>query len=260
VSHRITLRPISDLVVNVEHEAPDEPMVRCTILLGNRYTVVFDTLYSQRDMEAVCEVVERQRRPVLVINSHADDDHAWGNAAFPLAPIVAHEFCRERFLNGDELKVQLRTRQKENPEEFASVVLVAPDITFSTSLAIDAGGFTVSLHHLPGHKRDCLVAHIPELGVLLGGDTVETPIPLLVDGPLIEWGANLQRWADHKDVKTVIPSHGPVSGPELPARNAAYLKSLASGRDDGWKPSSDTLDFYREAHRRNVARARELRV
>src|SRR4029077_17672336 len=116
------MRSLSDVVINVEHEAPGEPNVRCTILLGTRYTVVFDTLYSQRDMQDVCGVVERQRRPVIVINSHADAAHAWGNAAFPLAPIVAHKSCRERFVLGHELTAQLRMRQKENPEEFAAVV------------------------------------------------------------------------------------------------------------------------------------------
>jgi glyoxylase-like metal-dependent hydrolase (beta-lactamase superfamily II) len=258
VSHKITLRPVSDVVINVEHESPGEANVRSTVLLGSRYTIVFDTLYSQRDMYEACVVVERQRRPVIVINSHADEDHSWGNAAFPLAPIVAQEQCRDRFTKGDELVRQLAVRQKQDMEEFGDVVLTAPDVTFSTTMALDAGGFTVVLHHLPGHKRDCLVAHIPELGLFLGGDTIESPIPLLVDGPLNKWAADVQAWAERPDVKTVIPSHGPVSGPELLVRNAEYLRSLAAGRDDGWSPTPGTLDFYIEAHKRNVSRAKEL--
>jgi glyoxylase-like metal-dependent hydrolase (beta-lactamase superfamily II) len=257
VTHRVTLHRLSDQVVNAEHETDGEPGVRCTVILGDRYTIVFDTLYSQRDMREVCTLVEERRRPVIVVNSHADDDHAWGNAAFPLAPIIAHDLCRDRFV-GDELFSQLRHRQQENPDEFAGVELVPPDITFRTTLALDAGGFSVVLHHLPGHKRDCLVAHLPELGVLLGGDTVESPIPLLVDGPLRGWADSLRAWAGRSDVETVVPSHGPVSGPELLVRNADYLDSLAAGRSDGWRPGDDTLAFYAEAHDRNVARGAEL--
>ena len=176
MKHRVTLHHLSDRVVNAEHETSGEPGVRCTVLLGERFTIVFDTLYSQRDMRQVCALVEERRRPVLVINSHADDDHAWGNGAFPLAPIIGHDLCRQRFVVGHELASQLEQRQEENPEEFEHVELIAPDITFSSTLTVDAGGFTVVLHHLPGHKGDCLVAHLPELGFLLGGDTVESPI------------------------------------------------------------------------------------
>lgn len=259
MKHRVTLHHHSDQVVIAEHETSGEPGVRCTILLGERYTIVFDTLYSQRDMREVCALVEARRRPVLVINSHADDDHAWGNAAFPLAPIIGHILCRERFVVGHELTSQLRHRTEENPEEFENVELIAPDITFSSTLAVDAGGFTVVLHHLPGHKKDCLVAHIPELGILLGGDAVESPIPLLVDGPLLAWADSLRTWGERPDVKTVVPSHGPVSGPELLIQNSTYLSTLAAGRADGWAPAPDTPDFYAEAHLRNVAKAAELK-
>jgi glyoxylase-like metal-dependent hydrolase (beta-lactamase superfamily II) len=258
LNHRVTLQPLSDRVVNAEHEADGDVGVRCTVLLGDRYTIVFDTLYSRTDMREVVALVEKRRRPVIVVNSHADDDHAWGNAAFPLAPIIGHRFCRERFLAGDELSSQLRLRRQENPEEFGDVELVPPDLTFDTALSLDAGGFTVELRHLPGHKRDCLVAHLPELGILLGGDTVETPIPLLVDGPLQAWSGSLRAWANRKDVKTVVASHGPIAGPELLLRNADYLDSLAAGRSDGWAPDPGTPDFYTDAHRRNVARAAEL--
>ena len=258
MNHRVTLQPLSDRVVNAEHEVDGEVGVRCTVLLGDRYTIVFDTLYSQRDMREVGTLVEKRRRPVIVVNSHADDDHAWGNAAFPLAPIIGHRLCRERFVVGDELTSQLLRRRQENPEEFGDVELRPPDVTFDTALSLDAGGFAVELHHLPGHKRDCIVAHLPELGILLGGDTVETPIPLLVDGPLLAWADSLRAWASRDDVNTVVASHGPISDSGLLLRNADYLESLAAGRSDGWVPAPGTPDFYEEAHRRNVARASEV--
>ena len=258
MSHSVTLQPLSDRVVNAEHEADGDVGVRCTVLLGDRYTVVFDTLYSRQDMREGGALAEKRRRPIIVVNSHADDDHAWGNAAFPLAPIVAHRLCRERFTGGDELTSQLRLRRQENPAEFGDVQLVPPDVTFDTVLNIDVGGFTIALHHLPGHKRDCLVGHLPELGILLGGDTVETPIPLLVDGPLRAWSADLRAWAARDDVTTVIASHGPIAGRELLLQNADYLDSLAAGRSDGWAPGAGVPDFYLEAHRRNVARAAEI--
>jgi hypothetical protein len=58
-------------------------------------------------------------------------------------------------------------------------------------------------------------------------------------------------------VKTVIPSHGPVCGPELLLRNAAYLDSLErNGHQPDVKPQD--ARFYVEAHRRNKERAAQL--
>jgi glyoxylase-like metal-dependent hydrolase (beta-lactamase superfamily II) len=257
VSQPVALRPLADWVVNVERDAPGEPGVRSTVLLGERYTVVFDTLYSPRDMAPVSELADRRRRPVLVVNSHADYDHVWGNGAFPLASIVGHEACRERFLDDGDVAATLRRLLPESPEEYSLVVLRPPDVTFSERLAIDAGGFSIVLHHLPGHKRDCIVAHVPEHGLLLGGDTIEDPIPLLDDGPLGAWSAALRAWAARTDVHTVIPSHGPVSGTELLVRNADYLDSLRDG-PAGWEPPPDAAPFYERAHARNVRRAADL--
>jgi glyoxylase-like metal-dependent hydrolase (beta-lactamase superfamily II) len=258
VQHTVTLTRLSEFVVNADRGAPGEPNVRSTVLLGERYTIVFDTLYGPLDMTSVCTLVEERRRPLIVINSHADDDHVLGNGAFPMAPIVGHQQCRDRFLDPDDVAAQLRKRSRENPEEFGSVVLRAPDIAFTGSLVLDAGGFTVALHHVPGHKRDCIVAHVPEHGLLLGGDCVEDPLPLLEDGPLGAWSTALRTWAARPDVETVIPSHGPVSGPGLLIRNADYLDGLAGVRADTWQGGPGDSRFYVKAHTRNQARAAQL--
>ena len=102
--------------------------------------------------------------------------------------------------------------------------MVPPTITFADSLAIDLGGVTVELSHLPGHTEDCLVAFVPEWGVLLAGDTVETPFPLLDETlPVQPWIDRLAEWAGRADVETVIPCHGEIGGRELIEGNIAYF-------------------------------------
>lgn len=246
---------LAEILYAAELGAADDPSVRALVLLGERYTVVFDTLYAPRDMAPVLALASERRQPLLVVNSHADYDHAWGNCAFPGAPIVGHRATRERLLAEGHV---LLAKQREDPERYAGVRLCPPDIVFDRSMAIDAGGFTLALHHVPGHTRDCIVAHVPEQRLLLGGDCVEDPIPLLNDGPLDAWIAALRDWDDPARVETVIPAHGPVSGRDLLARNAAYLQSLLDGRADGWQPSAATPAFYRDAHADNVRRAAEL--
>ena len=256
MSHQVTLEPLTGAVVNVAHRSAGEVDVRATVLLGERWTIVFDTLYSPRDMTAVLELAERRRRPVLVVNSHADEDHAWGNCAFPMAPVVGQRECRERFFDPADVEALLKHRLKENPAEFEQVVLRPPDITFERRMSIDAGGFTVDLWHLPGHKRDCIVAHVPEWSLFLGGDTIEDPFPLLNDGPRAKWASNLRAWASRDDVKTVVPSHGPVTDATLLVRNAEYLEGLVGDRVASSK--NGLPQFYAEADERNRERARQL--
>lgn len=258
MAHPVQITHLTPRIVLAERDAPGEPNVRSTVLLGARFTIVFDTLYSPSDMDGVVDIAQERGNRVLVVNSHADDDHVWGNGAFGSAIFVGHALTRQRFLDPDDVDASLRRRLPENPDQYGTVILRAPDITFTEMMTIDAGDFTMDLYPLPGHRKDCILAHIPQLGVLLGGDTIEDPIPLLDDGPLEQWSRELRAWAERTDVEIVIPSHGPVTDARLLRHNADYLDSLAAGRDDGWRPEPGTPRFYIDAHTRNVARAREL--
>ncbi|HEV2953858.1 MAG TPA: MBL fold metallo-hydrolase [Candidatus Dormibacteraeota bacterium] len=254
----VTLTPFSDTLINAERCADGDPYVRSTLLLGDRLTIVFDTLYCPADMDSTLEIARARERPVVVINSHADYDHVWGNGAFPDSVIVGHGLTRKRFLDKGDVAATLARKLPESCEEYGTVVLRPPEITFIDELTIEAGGFSVVLHHLPGHRADCIVAHIPQAGILLAADTAEDPIPVVVDGPLRTWSTDLRHWARRHDAHTIIPSHGPISGPELLVRNADYLDSLIEGRSDGWEAGPDTLPFYSQVHLGNVARAAEL--
>ena len=71
------------------------------------------------------------------------------------------------------------------------VLLIAPDTVFDEETTVDLGSMTLELHHLPGHTPDTIVGFVPERGLLLMGDTAETPFPVVpADSPL----ARLDRW------------------------------------------------------------------
>ena len=66
-------------------------------------------------------------------------------------------------------------------------------MTFNSRLFLDLGGVTLELRHLPGHTSDCIVGWIPEWGVLLGGDAIETPLPVVNSEALLGgWLSALQ--------------------------------------------------------------------
>ena len=107
---------------------------------------------------------------------------------------------------------------------------------------------------MPGHTKDCIVGFVPELGVLLGGDTCEDPLPIVYESSgLGAWIGELERWRDDARVKTVIPAHGVVSGKDLLARNIAYLTALREGRTPDVPAEMDA--FYTETHAANMQRA-----
>jgi len=226
--------------------------VRATLLVGARTAVVIDTLARPEDMEPFLEVIERSGLPCTVVDTHADWDHAWGNCAFARSAIVGHIDCYRR-LRDREARETLARKRLERPEFYDRVRIVAPTATFETQMKIDAGGFEVELHHLPGHTSDSIVAFIPRHGLLVAGDCVEEPFPLLESGPLGGWIEGLRAWAG-RGVRTVIPAHGDVCGPDILRANADSLASLNSA------PPCPVAGpaFYVDAHRRNVAAAASM--
>ena len=223
--------------------------VRAALLFGPTRAIVIDTLARPQDMTAFVEIVRQRGLPCTVIDTHADWDHAWGNCAFPKATIVGHTLTRARLVSA-QARDELARKTRERPGFFDAVRLVPPTATFETVMTVDAGGIEVQLHHLPGHTSDSIVVYVPHRKMFFAGDCVEHPFPLLESGPIDGWIAHLRSWAS-KDVTTVIPAHGPISGPELLTENAAYLEALRAAPPS---PVSEPA-FYVDAHRRNVLAA-----
>ena len=224
--------------------------VRGALVLGDRTALVWDTLARPRDMRTYLPFIGS--RELVIVYSHADWDHIWGTAGLPHAGvrIIAHDRGRERF--DTDVPVTLAEKLRDEPGRWDDVTLVPPTETFSGELSVDLGGVTVVLSHLPGHTRDCIVGFVPERGLLLAGDTVETPCPVVpADAPLEEWIAALRRWEADERVRSVIPAHGPIGGREILTRNVAYLEALRSGQPI--EPSGALTPFYRETHAKNVA-------
>ena len=124
-------------------------------------------------------------------------------------------------------------------------------------MRLDLGGVSVELSYLPGHSLDGVVAFVPEDGVLLAGDAVETALPVInEDSPISEWLALLETWARDARVKLVVPSHGEIQGVELIAYNIAYLRAMHRGEAFDIPYAMD--DFYTKVHDRNQRLASSL--
>jgi glyoxylase-like metal-dependent hydrolase (beta-lactamase superfamily II) len=224
--------------------------VRSVVVRGDRRVLIWDTLSRPADLEPLLPLLAG--REVVAVYSHADWDHVWGTAGLPApaSQIVAHATCLARF--ADDVPETLRKKQAAEPDEWREVRLIAPTTVFERNFELDLGGLTVQLAHLPGHTVDCIVAFIPELGLMLAGDTVETPLPVINSSdPLDPWIAALEGWATDQRVRSVIPSHGLVGGREVIEHTIGYLRQVRGGGD---VVVADPLDpFYQTTHQGNLA-------
>ncbi|NKM23268.1 MBL fold metallo-hydrolase [Rhizobium laguerreae] len=267
---------LDDRIVIVR--AGDE--VDAVFVRTQRFNVLIDTLGTPELCMAALDLLEEQTnsRPLIVINSHMDWDHFWGNAAIAgRAPIIAHAAALDRLRDPSAREV---LRDKASQESrFQNVNLIGPDITFSGSMTLNGGDLTLELIHTPGHTPDHISVWIPELRICLAVDAVEYPIPEVWSksaGDLRLIRSSLERIRD-LNARLVIPAHGRTHSPSAVDGNLAYFRALADrvgslsesqladpqlGSSSGLRledfapipdgMASDVVAFYRNCHETNL--------
>src|SRR4051812_8831613 len=229
----------------------DDFDVRGAVIVGENRVMVWDTLSHPRDMKPVMKLAGD--KPVDVVYSHADWDHCWGTSGLIADTIIAHEACAKRFRSGDVAN-RLAEKQTEAPDQWDVIKLIPPTLTFTKMLTVDLGGVLVELHHLAGHTEDCIVAWIPQWGVLLAGDTVETPLPYFNTESaalLPQWISALEGWGTTSRMNVVVPAHGEVGDRSLIERTVTYLQDVQAGKVP--IVPDDMTTFYSETHTKNQA-------
>jgi glyoxylase-like metal-dependent hydrolase (beta-lactamase superfamily II) len=198
--------------------------VRGAVLVGSKRVILWDTLTHPRDMQALVSLYAGKL--LTVVYSHADWDHIGGTAALPYNEVIAHSAAAERF--GKDVPETLKKLRLEHPSEWEGVRLIPPTLTFNRQMNLDMGGQTLELHALPGHTPDSIVGFLPESGVLLAGDTLQDPHPLVKDSAAIpHWVEQLTAWAADPRLKVVIPAHGVMGGKELIEKSIAWLERVS---------------------------------
>jgi glyoxylase-like metal-dependent hydrolase (beta-lactamase superfamily II) len=216
------------------HIAANGDLVNVFILVTKRYVILVDTLINPITAGALVEHAQPflAGRQLLVINSHADWDHAWGtqffvgaNAPYP-APIIAHEKTISHSTSLENIAF-LQRMQAEQPSIFGDVIITKPTITFPGELWIDGGDLTLHLFPTPGHTPDHVSIFIPEISTLLAGDAAEIPFPILhsaEDLPALR--ASLAAMAALHP-REAFYCHAPATtGPQLLLDNIAYYNAL----------------------------------
>jgi glyoxylase-like metal-dependent hydrolase (beta-lactamase superfamily II) len=203
---------------------------------------LFDLVLTREMLGAMRDAEPRAAARIdVLVNTHANGDHCYGNALAGEAEIVASRACAEEMLEtppealaalvagvgGQDTALGRFVRRAFGPFRFEGIRLAPPTRTFEGRLDLRVGGKRVELLELgPAHTRGDVVVHLPDQGVVFTGDL------LFVEGTPIVWEGPVSHWIDACDrilalgAPLLVPGHGPLTDQRGPEAVKAYLEHL----------------------------------
>jgi glyoxylase-like metal-dependent hydrolase (beta-lactamase superfamily II) len=233
------------------------------LVVDGESSLLVDTLY---DLKITAEMLAAMRRATaaaqaidMVVNTHANGDHCWGNQLVRDAEIIGSRRCAEEMAElPPSLLAGLMASPPEGPTgdllrrmfgafDFSDIELVPPTTIFDGELTLRVGGTEVRLIEVgPAHTRGDVIVHLPAQRVVFTGDILfNGGHPIVWAGPVANWMAACDRIVDLAP-ETVVPGHGPVCDTaavasereyfaflqrEVPPRAAAGMTALEAARD-----------------------------
>jgi cyclase len=229
------------------------------LVVGDGASLLVDTLWdpglTRRMLAAMAPLVAGAPIEVLV-NTHSDGDHWWGNQEVAGAEIVATEAAARVMAEQSPAEMKrfgllagglrlaasapFRYPRRESvstissyvnraldPFDFERVRLAPPTRTFSGELGLSVGGREVRLIEVgPAHTPGDLIVWVPDAQIALAADILFVGVtPIMWAGPLEGWVAALERLLD-LGAQRFVPGHGPVCQADEVRRLIDYWRWL----------------------------------
>ncbi|MFC7597518.1 MBL fold metallo-hydrolase [Terrabacter sp. GCM10028922] len=230
------------------------------LVVGNESSLLVDTLFDL----SLTELMLEDFGPLLaeapiqvVVNTHANGDHWFGNQLLPRAEIVASVAAalEMRRVGPAQLRQLLTSAAPTGPFvrdifgnfDFDAIDPRYPTRTFTGDLVLEVGGVEVHLIEVgPAHTDGDVIVYVPSARTVFTGDIVfNEGTPIMWAGPVSGWLAALETIA-MLDIDTVVPGHGPVAGPQClePARR--YLERVHAVATAGYNAGRTAISAARE--------------
>ncbi|MEU5546176.1 MBL fold metallo-hydrolase [Streptomyces sioyaensis] len=209
-------------------------------------TLVVDTAATERRARLLRRRIAESGAPAprTLVNTHHHGDHTYGNAVFaPEATVVGHASCRRELLAAGH---QLHAVWPE--VEYGDIRLTAPEVTYTDELTLHTGDIEVRLLH-PGvaHTTGDTLVWLPRQRLVYAGDLVfHGGTPFVLMGSLTGSLRALELLRS-LDAVTVVPGHGPVTGPEVYEGIERYLRFVGRLAQEGRAAGRTPLEVAREA-------------
>lgn len=215
------------------------------IVTDGEASLLIDTLF---DLNLTGEMLDTMRKSIpaashidMLVNTHANGDHCWGNELVTGAQIIASARTAEEMTTAISPTVvaMLLKRAQELGQlgeflshafgsfDFDNITLTPPTKTFEDKLIIKVGDKEVHLIEVgPAHTLGDTLVHIPADRVVFTADI------LFIGGHPIIWAGPTSNWlraCDRilaMDVETIVPGHGPITDKKGVAEVKGYLEYI----------------------------------
>jgi cyclase len=191
-------------------------------------SLLVDTLFDMaltREMLDVMAGVRGSSPISTIVNTHANGDHCYGNAAVGAAEIITSEASAREM---DEVPAAMLAGLLERAPElgpvgeylqrifgafrFDEVEPAAPTTTFTGSMDLLIGDLQVRLVEVgPAHTGGDVLVELPDRDTVFTGDILfNGGTPIVWAGPFGNWIAACDRIID-AGWSTIVPGHGPLA-------------------------------------------------
>ncbi|MDT5225587.1 MAG: hypothetical protein QOG19_2994 [Mycobacterium sp.] len=237
------------------------------LVAGEGASLLVDTLFDlalTREMLTAMRPITDGAPITDALITHSNGDHTHGNqlldakvriiAATGTAEEIAHEAGTDRLVSIQTADLgPLATsfaRDRFGHFDFSGITLRNADQTFDRELTIDVGGRRVDLLNLgPAHTAADSVVHVPDAGVLFGGDLLFIGCtPIVWSGPIANWIAACDAMIA-LDAPIVVPGHGPITDPDGIRAVRGYFVHITEQADEAHRKglslaeAVDTVDL-----------------
>ncbi|MDQ3806397.1 MAG: MBL fold metallo-hydrolase [Acidobacteriota bacterium] len=173
----------------------------------------------------------------------------------PFVAQIRELMAKNKSLTGGELTAEERASYASDIRmaeryfaEAANFRLVMPTVTVESRLTLYRGRRTVDIRHLGrGHSGADLVVHLPAENVVISGDLVVWPVPLVGSTSFpSEYRASLERMLALRPA-VIIPGHGRVLRDDSYARLLVRLLASISEQTAAAAARGETLEQARKS-------------
>jgi glyoxylase-like metal-dependent hydrolase (beta-lactamase superfamily II) len=215
------------------------------IITDGDVSLLIDTLY---DLQLTQEMLDIMRRSIpaaahidMVVNTHANGDHCYGNQLVADSQIIASKRTAEEML-ADITPEQFAMLLKHAPAmgqvgeflirafgpfKFDNITLTPPKKTFEGTMSLQVGDKEVRLIEVgPAHTQGDTLVHIPADRVIFTGDILFIGVhPIIWAGPTRNWIRACDLLLS-LDVETIVPGHGPITDKQGAAEIKGYFEYI----------------------------------
>lgn len=235
------------------------------LITGQDESLIIDTLY---DLDLTAEMLAAMRKASptaaaefdILVNTHANGDHIYGNELVNAGEIIATKACAEEFCDvPPQMMADILAAAPGMGElgrffqssfgrfHFQGITLTPPTRTFEGHLDIEVGNREVSLIQVgPCHTKGDLIVWVPEGRIVFAGDV------LFINGTPIMWAGPVDNWFNALDTigglkpEVIVPGHGPITDQTGLDETRAYFDYLVAEGEKRFKAGQSVVEASRE--------------